>query len=576
MKYNTLSLITSLATICLLFQCCRHKEGYISNSKGYTKTSIVKSQVYAEAGVVTAHPIASEIGAKIMKQGGNAIDAAIAIQFALAVVYPVAGNIGGGGFMIVRMDNGTTDALDYREVAPAKAHPDMYLDKKGDVIDNLSLRGHLASGVPGSVDGMYSAFEKYSKLKDWSTLILPSIKLAENGFQITNLQAKRFNKFRDVMLQTNSHSTPITSKEVWKAGDLFIQTELASTLKNIMKNGRAGFYNGPVADLLVDEMTRNNGIISHADLANYSSVWRTPIIGNYRDHTIISMPPPSSGGIALVQLLESIEPYPISDYGFQSVEAIHLMVEAERRVYADRATHLGDSDFYDIPVSKLINPDYNKSRMQDFDATKASKSKITKASNFSESEETTHFSIIDPEGNAVSVTTTLNTNYGSKVYVKGGGFFLNNEMDDFSIKPGVPNFYGLIGNEVNKIEPNKRMLSSMTPTIVSKNDKVYLVTGTPGGSTIITSVFQIVSNIIDHNMSAKDATHACRFHHQWLPDLIYHEKDCVDNTTRKNLISLGHTLKERENIGRVETILVLDNKIECAADNRGDDSVSGY
>ena len=544
-------------------------------------SSIIKEGKTVEvtkAGLATAHPVATEIGVEILKKGGNAIDAAIATQFALAVTYPVAGNIGGGGFMVIRMKDGETAALDYREKAPAAAYRDMYLDKDGNVIDRLSIDGHLAVGVPGTVDGMVKAFEKYSKLKDWKELVQPSIDVARNGFPITKRQVDNFNDTMERWLRLNTSTNAFTSVEEWKEGDLLKQPDLARTLEAIRDSGEDGFYKGWVADSLVAEMQRSNGIISKSDLSSYESVWREPIEGTYRNYNIISMPPPSSGGIALVQLLNILEKYDLSEMGFHTAEAIHHVVEAERRVYADRATHLGDSDFYDVPKEALLDKDYATLRMQSFNALQATSSDDIKEGKFNrESEETTHYSVIDEMGNAVSVTTTLNTGYGSKVVVGGAGFFLNNEMDDFSSKPGFPNFYGLIGNEGNAIQPGKRMLSSMTPTIVAENGKVKIIVGTPGGSTIITSVLQTVMNILDFDMSATEAVSACRFHHQWTPDLVFEEKDYLDSLVSSALTSMGHEINERGKIGRVEAILIKDNGgIEIAADPRGDDWSMGY
>jgi len=392
--------------------------------------------------VVSAHHLASKIGKDIMAKGGNAIDAAIAVQFALAVTYPVAGNIGGGGFMIYRSSDGKYDALDFRETAPALARKDMYLDENKDVIPGKSLVGHLACGIPGSVDGMEKAFKKYSKLKDWKALVQPAIDLAANGFYVTQIQANALNGKREVFAKVNDEPIAFVKTELWKKGDVMIQPELASTFKAISEKGRAGFYEGKVADYIVNELKSKGGIISHEDLKNYNSKWRKPIVSDYRGYEIVSMPPPSSGGIALTQLLGSIESFDIKSMGFHSPEAIHLMAEAERRVFADRSKHLGDSDFYNVPIKTLMLDTYNEERMANFDPEKASKSEVIEPSVLQESEETTHFSIVDEYGNAVSITTTINTGFGSKVVVAGAGFILNNEMDDFSSKPGVPNFFG--------------------------------------------------------------------------------------------------------------------------------------
>ncbi len=527
-----------------------------------------------KAMVVSAHPLASEVGLEILRQGGNAVDAAVAVQFALAVVYPVAGNIGGGGFMVIRNADGTSATLDYREKAPLAAHRDMYLDDAGNALAELSRRGHLAVGVPGAVAGMIEANTEYGLLP-FENLVKPAIQLARQGFALTEREAKGLNRQQEEFTKYNSHNTPFNGE--WKTGDMITQTELADVLQRIHDDGFDGFYKGKTADLIVAEMQSGNGIITHKDLEKYEAVWREPIVSDYKEYKIISMPPPSSGGIVLSQLLNMIEPYPIAEWAFQSKESVHLITEAERRAYADRAEHMGDSDFYNVPVNQLIEKEYATKRMANFDPDKATTSSDIKAGKvMEESEETTHFSIVDVEGNAVSVTTTLNSGYGSKVVVKGAGFLLNNEMDDFSAKPGVPNVYGLVGGEANSIQPEKRMLSSMTPTIIEKNNELYMVVGTPGGSTIITSVFQTFINVAEYGLSLKDAVHNPRFHHQWLPDNIFIEEDAISQQARESLEKMGHQIKTRGNIGRVEAILIHpDGKIEGVADKRGDDSAAG-
>ena len=571
MKY-TLHLSSSLLLFFVLFFSCK-------SPAPRPPFEIEKSVKAAKAMVVSAHPLATQAGIDILRQGGNAVDAAIAVQFALAVTYPVAGNIGGGGFMIYRDHTGTTSTLDFREKAPLTAHRDMYLDSLGNVIKGLSINGHLAAGVPGSVDGMFKAFERYSKLKDMKKLIAPAIHLASKGFPVTEMQADRLNSFKERFEKYNTQSPVFVKKEAWKMNDPLVQKDLAMTLQAISDHGEAGFYEGKVADLIVAEMKAGGGIISLEDLKAYDAQWRDPIQTNYRTYTLTSMPPPSSGGIALAQLLELVEDYPLGEMGFHSPEAIHLMAEAERRVYADRATHLGDMDFYPVPILELMDATYLDNRMTNFDAKAATPSDSILAGviEIKESEETTHFSIVDAEGNAVSITTTINSGYGSKTVVSGAGFFLNNEMDDFSAKPGVPNFYGLIGNEANAIQPQKRMLSSMTPTIVDKDGKLFMVVGTPGGSTIITSVFQCIVNVIDFKMSMTDAVAAGRFHHQWRPDAIQHEANALSAETLSALKSMGHQIKERSSIGKVEAILMLpDGQLEGAADPRGDDHAMGF
>lgn len=530
--------------------------------------------------VVSAHPDATKIGLEVLKKGGNAYDAAVAVQFALAVCYPAAGNIGGGGFMVYRHADGTIGALDYREKAPAKAHRDMYLDKNGNAIKSLSRFGHLAAGVPGAVDAMCKVHKKFGKLP-FKDVIQPSIDLAIKGVVLTQKEATRLNTARKAFYTYNAQPPyPLVrnDKKSFKKGDITKYTDLAKTLERIRDKGRDGFYAGKTADLIVKEMKAGGGIISKEDLKNYRAVWRIPVVGKYKDYRIISMCPPSAGGIVLLQMLKMVEPYNIKSMGFQSTKATQLMVEAERRGYADRAKYLGDSDFFPVPMHNLLDARYLKKRMKDFSFAKAGSSTSTKEGKWgSHSEETTHFSIVDKSGNAVSITTTLNSGYGSYVMVAGAGFLLNNEMDDFSAKPGAPNIYGLVGNEANAIAPGKRMLSSMTPTIIEKNGKLKMVVGTPGGSTITTSVFQTILNVLEHNMTMHEAVNAPRFHHQWLPDKIFIEKNALSEKTRTALKKLGYTLKSRPPIGKVDAILVLPNgKLEGGADKRGDDTALGY
>lgn len=551
-----------------LFACKHSSDIDISNEFN-------KHTVNDSAMVVSAHPLANRIGISILKQGGNAIDAAIAVQFALSVCYPGAGNIGGGGFLVFRGHNGETNTLDFREKAAAAATTDMYLDKAGNPITEKSLYGHLAAGVPGTVDGMVKAFEKYSRLKDWKKLVQPAIEMAANGFKVTEREANNLNREQDKFNKYNSAPTAFTKKK-WKKGNMLIQKELAKTLETIRDHGRAGFYEGKVADLIVKEMSAGGGLITLKDLQNYQSKWRNPVIASYRGYKVISMPPPSSGGVALIQLLKMLEPYDLKNLGFQSAAAVHLITEAERRVYSDRAKYLGDPDFFKVPVKTLLDSTYIASRMSDFNPRGATKSeKITHG--IIESEQTTHFSIVDKFGNAVALTTTLNGSYGAFTVVRGAGFILNNEMDDFSVKPGTPNMYGLIGAEANKIEPNKRMLSSMTPTIIEKDGKLKMVVGTPGGSTIITSVLQTIINTLDFGMDANTAVQSPRFHHQWMPDVILAEAQAISSKERKILESIGHTFKEKTAIGRVEAIVITDDgKLHGAADRRGDDDARGY
>jgi len=526
--------------------------------------------------VVSAHPDASEVGVRILRAGGNAVDAAIAVQFALAVVHPAAGNIGGGGFMLIRETDGTTSSLDFREAAPLASTREMYLDEQGNVIEGLSLRGHLASGVPGTVDGMVNAYQKYGSLP-WKDLVQPAVDLAENGVRLTEKEARGLNAIAESLEEYNSRP-PEHLLKTWRPGDQFMQKDLAETLKRIRDLGRLGFYDGVTADLIVAEMERGGGLIKREDLAGYRSVWREPVYTTYRGHRVISMAPPSSGGIALIQLLNMAEPFPLSEWERNDPNTVHLMTEAERRVYADRAKHLGDPDFFIVPQADLIDSAYLALRMQDFRMDQATASDAILAGEFiAESEQTTHFSIVDEQGNAVAVTTTLNGGYGSRVVVHGAGFFLNNEMDDFSIKAGVPNMFGLLGGEANAIAPAKRMLSSMTPTIVEKEGKLFMVVGTPGGSTIITSVFQTITNVIDFNMGMQEAVNFPRHHHQWKPDTLYTESNGLPAETIKHLESRGHYVRERSSIGRVDAILVLpDGQLEGGADPRGDDAARGY
>lgn len=534
---------------------------------------------YKNGMVVSAHPEASQVGIDILKKGGNAVDAAVAVQFALAVVYPNAGNIGGGGFMVYRSSTGEINTLDFREKAAKAAARDMYLDATGNPIVDKSLYGHLAAGVPGSVDGMVEAHKKYGKLS-WLQVLQPAIDLAQLGFKITKRQAGELNGLHGKFMEFNPNGTAFVNLEsTWQENDVLVQKELANTLKLIQEKGRAGFYEGAVADSLAAEMQRGKGLITKEDLKNYHAIWRKPITGNYRGYKIITMPPPSSGGIALIQLLQSVEPYPLKKWGHNADSTIQVMVEAERRVYADRAKHLGDPDFYAVPQQQLLDAAYNKNRMANFSWASATPSSVVSAGeiNGKEHEETTHFSIVDRDGNAVSITTTLNGSYGSLVAVKGAGFLLNNEMDDFSVKPGAPNMYGLVGGEANAIAPNKRMLSSMTPSIVEKDGKLFMVVGTPGGSTIITSVFQTIINVIDFDMSMQSAVNAKKFHHQWLPDEVYVEKDAIDSLSISKLKAKGYKILQRDPIGRVDAILRTKwGNYQGGADPRGDDKAIGW
>jgi len=528
--------------------------------------------------VVSARKEASQIGVDILKKGGNAFDAMAATGLALAVSFPFAGNLGGGGFMVYRKANGDIGCIDYREKAPLSATKNMYLDENGEVIPNKSTLGSLAIGVPGSIAGIFEVHEKYGNLP-MKDILEPVIALAYKGVVVTKNQANRFNNYQNQFKSVNKDS--LIFYKNWKENDTIKYPALAKTLERILKNGKDEFYRGETAKILVKFLKENGGIITEEDLANYAAKWRTPITFNYDDLKIISMSPPSSGGICLAQIMKMIEPYELSDYGPNSLKSIQVITEAERRAYADRSFYLGDPDFVSIPTKELINKSYLKSRMSDFSFDKATLSLSVSHGNIEvvESNETTHYSIIDQFGNAVSVTTTLNGAYGSKLYCSELGFFLNNEMDDFSSKPGVPNMFGLIGAEANSIAPEKRMLSSMTPTIVEKNGKLFMSVGTPGGSTIITSVLQTILNVHEFNMTMQEAVDAPRFHHQWLPDVIQMEPNSFDKNLIKQLQDKGYTINEKDSpvIGKVDGIMVLTDKtLEGGADHRGDDTAVGF
>ncbi len=537
-----------------------------------------KTGTFQNAAVAGPHPLAVEVGLEVLKNGGNAIDAAVAVKLAMAVVYPRAGNIGGGGFLVYRAADGEIDALDYRERAPAAADRDMYLDEEGNVISGLSTRGHLAVGVPGAVAGMEAMHKKYGS-KPWGELVGYSIDLAANGYRLSQSEVDRVKKYHDDFVELNEIAMPFLDSNVVE-GSLVKQPDLAATLSRIRDQGAAGFYTGKTADLIVAEMKSGNGLITHADLAGYKATWRNPITKDFKDYRIISMPPSSSGGICLAQMVEMLEPYPLSDYGLHTTKSVHLTAEAMRRAYADRAEYLGDSDFYPVPIDSLLNDGYLAERMADFRPDSAGTSDDVTAGNniIRESYETTHISIVDSAGNAVSITTTLNTNFGSKVMVDGAGFFLNNEMDDFSAKPGVPNVFGLVGKEANAIHPGKRMLSSMTPTIVEKNGELFLVLGAPGGSTIITAVLQTLLNVVEYEMPLAEAVKAPRFHHQWLPDRIVVEKGALSTAVRDSLTAMGHQLHEITYMAKIKAIQRMpDGTLVAAADPRNlDDDVAGY
>ena len=561
--------IIFIITICILTLSC-HQE--IEN---VTK---VTGLVTEKAMVVSARIEASTIGTEILKKGGNAFDAMMATELALAVSYPVAGNIGGGGFMVYRKNNGEIGALDYREKAPLAASKDMYLDLEGNIIKGKSTSGATAVGVPGTIAGVFKAQKKYGLLTT-EEILTPVIALAKKGIVVTKKQEKRIQRHQKAFQKVNKDS--ILLLDHWQEGDTIKYLALANTLERILKNGRDEFYKGETAKKIANFIQTNGGIITEEDLAKYEAKWRTPVTFMYDDLKIISMSPPSSGGICLAQIMNAIEPYDIHSFGHNSLKTMQVITEAERRAYADRSYFLGDPDFVLIPKDSLISKSYSKERMQNFSFDKPTPSKEISHGSIiiKESMETTHYSIVDQYGNAVAVTTTLNGGFGSKLYSSELGFFFNNEMDDFSSKPGEPNMFGLIGAKANEIAPEKRMLSSMTPTIVEKDNKLWMVVGTPGGSTIITSVLQTILNVYEFNMGMQESVNQPRFHHQWLPDVIMIEPNQFDRNIINQLKSIGYAIDERNSriIGKVDAILVLNNgKLEAGADPRGDDTAIGF
>ena len=538
---------------------------------------------YGQNGMVVSTSYqASQAGIEILKKGGNAIDAAVAVGFALAVTSSGNGNIGGGGFLVAAFSDGTSISLDHREKAPLNAHSKMFLNDSGSVIPGMSLFSRASSGVPGTVDGLIRALEDHGSGKiSLREVLNPAIHLAERGFKLSYFEANRLNAYKD-FFKRNKAASKIFIRidgKPWEKGQKLIQKDLAKTLKRIARYGRDGFYSGPVAQLIVEEMKRGNGLITKEDLINYESRYRDPVLGTYKGHDIISMGPPSSGGALLINMLNMLENYPMDTLGFNSSNYIHLMTEVQRRAYADRAEHIGDPDFWDVPISMLTSKSYAKKRIKNIDLNKATLSNTISASKreIYESTETTHYSVVDRWGNAVSVTTTINLNYGNGCVVDGAGFFLNNEMDDFSSKPGIPNAFGLIGNEANSVEPNKRPLSSMTPTIVLKDNKPFLVIGSPGGSTIITTTLQTILNVVDHGMDIKEAVCAPRFHSQWLPDVVQYEPKSLIKDIKKALEKKGHKLVKRGGyIGEANGIMILEQGYFGGGDCRGETSAIGY
>ena len=563
-----------LLSIFFLTVCC---ESNVKKSDP-VKVTNNKGLISQNAMVVSARKEASKIGSDILKQGGNAFDAMMATEMALAVTFPYAGNLGGGGFMVYRLENGKVGSLDFREKAPLNASKAMYLDKNGEVIKGKSTIGSLAVGVPGTIAGIFEAHKKFGKL-DVETILKPVVQLAQNGFVVTKKQAERFKKYDSIFKVVNGKH--ILFNASIKAGDTLNNKALAQTLSRISKYGMSEFYQGETAEKLINFIQSKDGIITAEDLTLYQAKWRDPIVFDYKDLKIISMPPPSSGGTCLAQILKMIEPFDLKSYGHNSLKTIQVLTEAERRAYADRAYYLGDPDFVKIPVEELISDVYLQSRMNNFSFEKATPSDTVSKGKIIgyESEETTHYSIVDQFGNAIAVTTTLNGAYGSKLYVDELGFFLNNEMDDFSIKPGEPNMFGLIGGEANSIAPQKRMLSSMTPTIIEKDGELLMTLGTPGGSTIITSVLQTILNVETFDMTMQEAVDAPRFHHQWLPDEIRMEPNGFEQELKQELKALGYRVNESRSpvIGKVDGILVLPNgQLEGGADHRGDDAAVGF
>ena len=543
--------------------------------------------VFGENGmVVSTSRHASQVGVDILKEGGNAVDAAVAVGFALAVTSSSNGNIGGGGFMVSKLSSGKIFTLDYREMAPSNAERDMYLDTDKNIIKDKSRKTHFASGVPGSVDGLLKAWRDYGSGNiSRVQLLAPAISLAEEGFNLSEYEADRFNNNKDRLSQHSETKRIFTRDDrEWKEGDIFVQENLANTLKRISNEGRDGFYKGKTAQLIVEEMKNVGGWITYKDLENYTSKYRDPVKGSFQDYEILSMGPPSSGGLLLVHMLNMFSEIldqsktQSLDLSYNSPDYIHILTEIERRAYADRAEHLGDSDFWDVPNNMLLSKNYAKERAHAIDFSQAGISKqVTHGDPYlNQSEETTHYSVVDKDGNSVAVTTTINSGYGNGITVKGAGFLLNNEMDDFSSKPGEPNMFGLLGNEANAIVPKKRPLSSMTPTIVLKNNEPYLILGSPGGSTIITTVLQNILNVVIHDMDIQQAVSSPRIHSQWMPDMVFHEKRGLSNKIIKRLKAMGHDVRLRGSIGEANGIMINANGYWGGPDSRGETSAIGY
>jgi gamma-glutamyltranspeptidase / glutathione hydrolase len=581
---KNLSILLSIPLILVFLYYASYFNNPLNSSSKNKKDITYKSDVSGKNGMISsASKYASQVGIDILQKGGNAVDAAVAMGFALAVTYPQAGNIGGGGFMVIRTKD-TITSIDYREKAPSGSTRNMFLDANGKFLPDKSQVGHLSAGVPGSVAGLLYALDKYGTMLR-EDVIGPAIKLAEDGFEMEERFAESLNSNYD-----NFRKFPSTKKVFTKgglkysAGELFIQKDLANTLKLITIHGRDGFYMGVTADLIEKEMQSAGGIITKEDLKNYQAVERKVVSMNYKGYDIYSMGPPSSGGIALIQLLNMIEGESIPDrssvyYGADEyANYLHIMVESMKRVYADRSEYLGDPDFWKVPVNGLIDEKYSQERRKEIKETSTPSVEIKPGVVVHESGQTTHYSIVDKEGNMVSVTTTLNNTYGSYVVVDGAGFLLNDEMDDFASKPGEANMYGLLGNEANAIEPNKRMLSSMTPTIILKDGKPFMILGSPGGGKIITSVFRTIVNVIDFKMALDSAIDLPRFHHQWMPEHIQYEAGSIDEEVMAKLKEKGHTMQQVPDFGRVEGILIDWNNHTYYGhtDKRGYGKAIGY